>query len=147
MAAKTKAAATAQTELGDYQLIPLESIIPAEDNPRDPARLDPTSPEILSMAISMKEVGVLEPLLVEPHPFEDRSYRIKAGGRRHVAAGVAGLSHAPCIIQAVSEEVRQTIFVVENVHREGLGPIEQARASSRWPTRGSRSVTSARSAV
>lgn len=122
-ATKTKEPEVVDSDPGELRVIPLESIIPAEDNLR---HADPTDPEILAMAISMKEVGVLEPLLVEPHPFEDRSFRLKAGERRFVAAGVAGLAGVPCLIKTVDEKTRTSIFVVENVHREPLGPIELA---------------------
>jgi ParB family chromosome partitioning protein len=128
MSARAKAAITAappsNQELGEFQLIPLESLIPADDNLR---HADPTDAAILSLAISIKEVGLLEPILVEPHPFEDGSYRIKAGERRFTACGVAGVDPVQCLVQPVTEDVRQSIFVVENVHREDLSPIELAR--------------------
>lgn len=129
MATKTKTKPTeVDTNPGELMMIRLESLIPADDNVRSRGRIDPTSPEILEMAITMKSVGVLEPLLVEPHPDEDGSFRIKAGERRYVAAGVAGLEEVPCLNKAVDEITRQSIFNVENMQRETLSPIEQARS-------------------
>lgn len=106
------------------ELIPLDSLIPAEDNPRTAGK----DPELVALAASMQEVGILEPLLVEPHPFEDGSYRIVAGHRRFAAAEIACLPHAPCIVRPLDDAMRQATMFIENFHRKDLGPIEQARA-------------------
>lgn len=118
-----QAAKDTAEELGELKMIPLESLVPADDNPR---HIVATDSDILSLALSMKEVGVRTPLSVEPHPFEDGSFRIKDGERRYTAAPLAGFTELPCHVQAVSETVRQSTFLVTQSQREALGPIEVA---------------------
>lgn len=78
------------------------------------------------LAASIREVGVLQPLVVRPLS-EDR-FELIAGERRLRAAKLAGLSRVPIIVRATSDQVSLEIALIENIQREDIGPLECARA-------------------
>ncbi len=78
---------------------------------------------------SIKLHGVLQPLLVRPMP--DGGYRIVAGERRWRAAQLAGLSEVPVIIRDIDDRQAAQFALVENLQREDLNPIEEARGLQR----------------
>lgn len=106
-------------------LIPLESLIGSVDNPREVVEVDD------DFVDSIRSVGILQNLLVRELPLpaagEERVYEIIDGHRRYVGAMEAGLEAVPCTIDDPSDAVRLTDYIVANVHRKDLEPIEQAR--------------------
>ena len=103
------------------KIVPLNSVEPNPDQPRkefDPVALD-------ELAASIKEQGVLQPLLVEGWA---SGYRIVAGERRWRAAQLAGLTEVPVLVRSFTEESRMEIALIENIQRSDLKPLEEARA-------------------
>lgn len=76
------------------------------------------------LASSLKQFGVLQPLIVSPLP--DNTYRIIAGERRWRAARIAGLTEIPAIIREPQQLEELEIALIENVQRVDLSPLEQA---------------------
>ena len=83
---------------------------------------------LLELAESIKQFGVLQPLLVQ-----DRKdyYEIIAGERRWRAAKIAGLKEVPVIIKKLTEQEMVEISLIENIQREDLNPVEEAMAYKR----------------
>jgi ParB family chromosome partitioning protein len=111
----------AQSGRGQYFLCPIEELKPHENQPRkhfDGAKMD----ELIE---SIKEKGVIQPLVVRR---AQDYYQIIAGERRWRAAQKAGLKEIPVTIQDVSEDWALEIALIENIQREDLNPIEEARA-------------------
>jgi ParB family chromosome partitioning protein len=100
------------------------SINEIRPNPYQP-RLDFDSEKIAELARSIEEKGVLQPLIVSRRA---DGYDLVVGERRLRAAGRAGLSEVPCIIMDVPDEELLEVALVENLQREDLDPIEEARA-------------------
>ena len=102
-------------------MCPVEQIRPNPDQPR--TRFDEQSLE--SLAVTIKEKGVLQPLLVRR---VGNRYEIIAGERRLRAAKKAGLEEVPVLIREAEESDRLELSILENIQREDLNPIEEARA-------------------
>lgn len=77
------------------------------------------------LADSIRRQGILQPLLVRPH---NDAYQLVAGERRWRAAKLAGLSKVPVIIRAMSDKDVMVAALTENLQREDLNPVEEARA-------------------
>ncbi len=101
------------------QLLPLDLLDPSLDQPRK--RFDPEKLE--QLAASLREVGVLQPLVVTPKG--DR-YQILAGERRWRAARLANLSEVPCLVRDAEALQRMQIALIENLQRDDLNPVETA---------------------
>ena len=118
--------AAKKDETAESQLrAPIGAISP---NPSQP-RQDFDSELLEELAASIREHGVLQPLLVQPT--EAGQYELIAGERRWRAAGLAGLDTVPIVVQEDTpddDEERLTLALVENLQREDLNPIEMARA-------------------
>jgi ParB family chromosome partitioning protein len=82
---------------------------------------------LASLTASVREVGVLQPVLVRP---TDDGYELIAGERRWRAARRAGLPSIPALIKTVDDTAALEQAVVENLHREDLNPLEEAAAYS-----------------
>jgi ParB family chromosome partitioning protein len=95
-----------------------------QSNPLQPRGLI-TPESIMDLAESIKEHGVLEPLVVAKTP---AGYQIVAGERRWRAAKMVGLKTVPVIIKETSPQGMLEMAIVENVQREDLNPIERAQA-------------------
>ena len=103
------------------QTLAIERIVQAGAQPRTVF-----APEALAeLAQSIRDKGVLQPLLVRPR---GESFEIVAGERRWRAASLAGLTELPVIIRDLSDREALEIAIVENLQREDLGPLEEARA-------------------
>lgn len=102
--------------------VPLDAIVPNPDQPRRAF----TDDSLAELAASIANLGVLQPLLVEPS--EDGTYRLIAGERRWRAARLAGLTHVPVVTVADDGQSSLERALVENLHREDLNPIEEAVA-------------------
>ena len=93
-----------------------------EPNPNQ-ARKNFNEESINELANSIKEYGVLQPIIVEN---KGKYYRIIAGERRWRAAKKAGLTEIPCLIRSEDEQRNKEISLIENIQRENLNPIEKA---------------------
>jgi len=105
----------------DLRYMNVEDLSPNPDQPR--RHFDEEALEELS--ISVKEHGILQPLIVTPH---DGSYHIVAGERRWRAAKRAGLKSVPVLVRTLSEQHNLEIALVENLQRSDLNPLETATA-------------------
>src|SRR5690242_15566667 len=94
-------------------------------NPKQP-RGDFDGESLLALAESIKARGILQPLVVRPLP--GGSYELIAGERRLRAAKLAGLEQVPAIVRDTDEGERLELALIENMAREDLNPIEEARA-------------------
>ena len=104
--------------------IDVSSIKPNPNQPRK--TFDPDA--LMDLSSSIKAQGVLQPILVEE--IADNVYVIVAGERRFRAAKLAGLRKIPCIVRSFSDLQRMEISLIENIQRENLNPVEEARAFS-----------------
>ena len=107
---------------GSLHHLPLDVIVPNPDQPR--TRFDDEA--IQSLAASIAEVGVLQPVVVRPG--EEGGYVLIAGERRWRAAQVAGLREIPALLRTSDERAALAEAVVENLQREDLTPLEEAAA-------------------
>ncbi|MBL4588538.1 MAG: ParB/RepB/Spo0J family partition protein [Alphaproteobacteria bacterium] len=80
------------------------------------------------LAESIKQHGVIQPLLVRPHPHSSDKFEIVAGERRWRAAQIAGIHEVPVIIKDLSDKLTLEIGLIENLQREDLNPIDEASA-------------------
>jgi ParB family chromosome partitioning protein len=110
-------------EPGDeLRQIPLELIKP---NPRQP-RQEFDESALLALAESIRERGVLQPVLVRP--VYGGTYELVAGERRWRAAGLAELESVPALVRPQDDAASLELALIENMAREDLNPIEEARA-------------------
>lgn len=110
----------AEQSVGPVHTIPIERIQPWKGQPRqsfDEAKLD-------ELAASMREHGLIEPLVVRRLEGQDDRYEIIAGERRWRAAQRAGLLEVMCIVREATPRERGELALVENLQREDLNPIE-----------------------
>jgi len=103
-------------------LIDLDKISPAADQPRK--AFDQGT--LLELAMSIRERGVLEPIVIRTKT--EGTYEIVMGERRWRAAQMAGLTQIPAIIREMSDEDAGTDALVENFQREDLNPVDRAKA-------------------
>ena len=104
--------------------IPIELI---HRNEKQPRWVFPEA-EIDELAASIREKGVLQPILVRPAPGVDRHFEIVAGERRWRASQKAGLHTLPALVRELDDAQVLEIAVIENVQRSALNPIEEASA-------------------
>ncbi|MDA0184260.1 ParB/RepB/Spo0J family partition protein [Solirubrobacter phytolaccae] len=108
----------------ELRQLPVDLIAP---NPRQPRQVFDEA-ALLGLSESVKERGVLQPVLVRPCP--GGSYELIAGERRWRAAQLAGLEVVPAVVQPHEDRESLEIALIENMAREDLNPIEEARACS-----------------
>lgn len=101
-------------------VLPIGDVEPNRDQPRKYFDDD----AIADLTESVREHGILQPLLVRP--MSDGSYQIVAGERRYRAARNAGLSEVPVVIKVLSDEETALLALIENLQREDLSPFEEA---------------------
>lgn len=111
-----------EKECPQVTLLPIEKIIANPEQPRKVFKKE----ELEELSNSIKDYGVLQPILVRR--MEQGIYSIIAGERRYRASCQAGLTEIPAIIQNLEEEQAALIALVENVQREDLNYIEEAKA-------------------
>ena len=116
----------AETEIGTagVQMIDIYRVEPDRNQPRQ--NFEDTALEELTASIA--QYGVLKPLLVQK---KDDYYQIIAGERRWRAAKNAGVSEVPVIVKEYSSEEVLEISLIENIQREDLSPLEEAKAYQR----------------
>ncbi|MGA2707836.1 MAG: ParB/RepB/Spo0J family partition protein [Steroidobacteraceae bacterium] len=97
-------------------------------------RVDMRAESLEELADSIKSQGIVQPIVVRPlaarKPGESQRYEIIAGERRWRAAQMAGLAEIPAIIRDVPDEAAVAMALIENIQRENLNPLEEARALS-----------------
>lgn len=127
-AAPARRAAAPQADLvevpgASFAYVPVASIVP---NPRQPRTV--FDPELLNELIgSIKEIGVLQPIVVRPNPAGE-GYELIMGERRLRASKEAGLTDIPAIIRSTDDTDMLRDALVENLHRSQLNPLEEAAA-------------------
>ncbi len=92
----------------------------------------PTALEELAQSIRLR--GILQPLLVRPHPATAGRYQIVAGERRWRAAGAAGLHEVPALVHEMSDTEAAAVALVENLQRQDLNPMDEAEGYDRLLT-------------
>ncbi len=113
------------TDPADVQRISIENIVPNRYQPRHTFPQE----ELAELAASIKESGVLQPIMVRRKG--DGIYELIAGERRWRASKEAGLETIPVVIRNCSDQESLLLALVENLQREDLNPMETARAYSR----------------
>ncbi|GAA0870839.1 ParB/RepB/Spo0J family partition protein [Brevundimonas basaltis] len=106
------------------QMAPIESLKPNPDQPRK--IFDQT--ELTELAESIRDKGVLQPILVRPQPNQDGVWQIVAGERRWRASQLARLSQVPVIVREMDDIAVFEVAIIENVQRADLNPLEEADA-------------------
>ena len=109
------------SEEGQIRTVPIELVAP---NPGQP-RKDFDQDALEELAASIKEKGILQPILVEEYR---EGYRIIAGERRFRASLLGGVKKLPVMVHRMTEEERLEAALIENVQREDLNPLETAHA-------------------
>jgi ParB family chromosome partitioning protein len=98
-------------------------------------RVDMRQESLQELADSIKAQGIVQPIVVRPvdgaAPGESQRYEIIAGERRWRAAQIAGLASVPAVIRRVPDEAAIAMALIENIQRENLNPLEEARALER----------------
>ncbi|HXG39949.1 MAG TPA: ParB/RepB/Spo0J family partition protein [Candidatus Limnocylindrales bacterium] len=110
------------------RVVPLDRIEPNPDQPR--MEFDETALE--ELAASIREHGVLQPILVRP--LDGGRYQLVAGERRWRASIRAGLETIPALIEQIDDETALEIAIIENLQREDLNPLEEALMYERMIT-------------
>jgi ParB family chromosome partitioning protein len=115
--------------------IPLGQLVPHPDNPSN--RIDPES--VVELSLSIREHGIIEPLIVTEHLTEPDRWTILAGHRRLAAAKLANLTQVPCVIRhGLDEDIdeQRVVMLVENCQRKDLEPIARAEMLNTLRQRG-----------
>lgn len=105
---------------GELAQLPVASVRPGRYQPR--TRMDEAA--LTELADSIRERGVLQPIVVRPLPGGE--HEILAGERRWRASRLAGLERIPALVRAVPDEAALGIGLIENIQREDLSPVEEA---------------------
>ena len=120
---------------GNAQAMPTQvdtaHLVPNPFQPR--TEFDPD--KLTELARSVERYGVLQALLVRRAPDDSDLYQIAIGERRWRAAQLAGLTTVPCHVRALDDDAMEEIALVENIQREDLTPVEEARALQRLMAR------------
>jgi ParB family transcriptional regulator, chromosome partitioning protein len=130
-AAVAPIAAPAPAPLGEeLTRLPLEVLQRGRYQPR----IDMRAETLAELADSIKAQGVVQPIVVRPVEGGNgggQRYEIIAGERRWRAAQMAGLAEIPAVIRHIPDEAAIAVALIENIQRENLNPLEEARALSR----------------
>lgn len=121
-AAKAKAAAPVRTPDSEVRQVPTAAIRPNSRQPRTRFGEE----DLAELAASIKEVGILQPLIVRPAG--GGQFELIAGERRLRAAQLAGLASVPAIERLASNQSSLEIALIENLQREDISPLEAAKA-------------------
>ncbi len=113
-----------EEEAKDEMMVNINKVEPNRAQPRKKFDED----ALLELAESIKQFGILQPLLVQD---QSAYYELIAGERRWRAAKLAGIKEIPVIIKKFNEQERVEISLIENIQREDLNPIEEAIAYKR----------------
>ncbi len=114
------------SENPNYKELPIEQVFP---NPNQPRKLFEEK-EMSDLLETIQEVGLIEPIVVRF--IKEKEYQIIAGERRYRAAIKAGFKKIPSIIKQANEIQALELGIIENIQRQELNPIEEARAYLLW---------------
>ena len=103
-------------------LVPIEKINP---NPNQPRRYFAEN-DLNDLADSIRSKGIIQPLVVRPHPNKNGEFEIVAGERRWRASQIAKIHQIPVVVREFSNEDVLEIAIIENIQRADLNPIEEA---------------------
>jgi len=106
----------------EFKIVQIKDI---QKNPYQP-RKEFSEEKIQELAQSIKENGLIQPIIVRKSPV--LGYEILAGERRYRASIAAGLSEVPVIVKQISDQDMMLHSIIENLQRENLNPIEEAKA-------------------
>lgn len=120
---KEKKAENIKEETGEI-MVKINQVEPNRDQPRK----DFDEDSLMELADSIKQFGILQPLIVKK---KKDYYEIIAGERRWRAAKIAGVKEVPIIVKEYSDQEIVEISLIENIQRENLNPIEEAMAFKR----------------
>lgn len=119
-------AATDETPSNDsLQMLAIDRLRPGKYQPR--TKMDAAS--LAELALSIKEQGVMQPILVRP--VDGGRFEIVAGERRWRAAQQAGLREIPALVKNVPDQSALAVALIENIQREDLNPLEEAKGLQR----------------
>src|SRR6185312_3450982 len=107
------------------QMLTIDRVRPGRYQPR--TKMDAAS--LAELALSIKEQGVMQPILVRP--VDGGRFEIVAGERRWRAAQQAGLREIPALVKNVPDQSALAVALIENIQREDLNPLEEARGLQR----------------
>ncbi|KAB0267985.1 ParB/RepB/Spo0J family partition protein [Microvirga brassicacearum] len=107
--------------------VPVEFLRP---NPRNPRKFFEES-ELLELSQSIRDRGIIQPIIVRPLPNKSDAFEIVAGERRWRAAQHAGLHEVPVVVVEIDDKTSLEYAILENVQRADLNPIEEAQGYSR----------------
>ncbi|HHW28522.1 MAG TPA: ParB/RepB/Spo0J family partition protein [Syntrophomonadaceae bacterium] len=110
---------------GDIVQLPINKIQPGAFQ----ARQEFDEEALEELAASIKEHGVMQPVVVRP--IQDGKYELIIGERRWRASQIAGLETIPCVVRDVDDLSSSEMMLVENIQREDLNPLEEAQAYKR----------------
>ncbi len=122
---ETESIGTIEGKDSDLKNIPIELIQRGKYQPRT----DMHQEALEELAASIKNQGVMQPIVVRP--ISSEKYEIIAGERRWRATQIAGLDTIPALVKPVGDEAVIAMALVENIQRENLNPIEEAMALKR----------------
>jgi ParB family chromosome partitioning protein len=108
---------------GGQSPVPIERI---RANPDQPRRAFDEK-ELQDLAASIREKGVIQPLILRPHPVEPGQYEIVAGERRWRAAQMAGVAELPAVVRDLDDTEVLELAIIENIQRADLNPLEEAQ--------------------
>lgn len=107
---------------GGARRIPIEQIVP---NPSQPRR-NFSDRDLEDLAASIREKGIIQPLILRPHPDDPERFQIVAGERRWRSAQLAGVHEVPALVRELDDADMLEIAIIENVQRADLNAAEEA---------------------
>jgi ParB family chromosome partitioning protein len=107
--------------------LPVDQIQPSRVQPRRIFRKE----DLESLTQSVRDKGILQPILVRPHPDDAKRFELIAGERRWLAAQAAKLHEIPVVVREMGDEDALEIALIENLQRQDLSPLEEAEAYRR----------------
>lgn len=108
------------TAVGTFELIPITQIHESKHNPRQ--HFD--GPALEQLADSIREVGIIDPLIVRPNA---KGYELASGHRRYRAAKAIGLEKLPCVVRDMADQVFMEALTISNLQREDVHPLDEAK--------------------
>jgi ParB family chromosome partitioning protein len=110
-------------DVRDDRMLPIEQIVP---NPDQPRRAFPED-ALAELASSIRQKGVIQPLIVRPDPSGSDLFQIVAGERRWRAAQLAQVHEVPVLIRRFNDTEVLEVAIIENIQRADLNPVEEAQ--------------------
>jgi len=121
-AAPAKAIKPLAPDAGKFQVAKLAELVESPNNPR--RHFDQKS--LQDLAANIAEMGIIEPLLVRPHPKQKGKFEILGGARRYRAAKIAGLDEAPVLVRTLDDSHAAIVMIIDNLQREDVHPLDEA---------------------